>query len=133
MSAWTEIDDGLWQGGDGRSPVGRFDHVVSLCEWTDALTPGPPDQTAWFIADGPLPEDLDRVWEIADDLSERLDRGERVLVRCQMGLNRSGLLVATVLIQRGWDPDEAIERIRERRGDVALSNPEFEAWVLGLR
>ena len=131
MGAWSEIIQGLWQGGDGASPVGQFDHVVSLCAWTDDLVPGPPGQTEWFIADGPLPVDLDDIWEIAQDVSDRIDRRERVLVRCQMGLNRSGLLVAAVLLVRGWEPSDAIHRIRSRRGVHALSNPYFEEWLLG--
>lgn len=131
---WSEIIDGLWQGGDTPSPVGRFDHVVSLCAWTEGYSPGPEGQAQWFIADGPIPDGIDEIWALAHDISERLDRGEQVLVRCQMGLNRSGLLVAAVLIDRGWEPSEAIERVRTRRSPYALSNPHFEEWLLrGMR
>ena len=127
--AWSEIVPGLWQGGDGRSPVGEFDHVVSLCPWGEELTPGPSGQTEWFIADGPMPEPEAQIWEIARDVSARLDRGESVLVRCQMGINRSGLIVAATLLLRGWSAEEAIDQIRRRRDPFALSNQHFEGWL----
>ena len=126
---WDEVVPGLWQGGDERSPVGEFDHVVSLCPWGEDCTPGPPDQTTWFIADGPVPDPEERILEIAREVSDRLDRGEQVLVRCQMGMNRSGLIVAATLLLRGWTADEAIERIRGRRDRLALSNQNFVAWL----
>ena len=42
-------------------------------------------------------------------------RGERVLVTCQAGVNRSSFVVALALVQSGWTPSGAIERIREKR------------------
>jgi protein-tyrosine phosphatase len=127
--AWSEIVPGLWQGGDAVSPVGRFDHVVSLCAWGQQRTPGPADQTEWFIADGPVPEPEQRIWDLAEEVGERLDDGEQVLVRCQMGINRSGLIVASTLLLQGWTADEAIDRIRARRDPLALSNSHFVAWL----
>lgn len=127
---WDEIVDGLWMGGDHASPVGRFDHVVSLCAWGEATCPGPAGQTEWFIDDALEIPDDERIREIAREVSDRLDAGETVLVRCQMGMNRSGLIVGAVLVERGWEPQEAIRRIRERRDPLALSNPTFAAWLL---
>lgn len=127
--AWSEIVPGLWQGGDAISPVGRFDHVVTLCAWGEERTPGPPDQTEWFIADGPLPEPEEHIWEVAEEVRERLERGEQVLVRCQMGINRSGLIVAATLLLHGWTAEEAVERIRRHRDPLALSNPHFVEWL----
>lgn len=126
---WSEIVPGLWQGGDARSPIDEFDHVVSLCPWGNEVTPGPAGQTEWFIADGPVPHPESRIWELAREISDRLDRGETVLVRCQMGINRSGLIVAATLLLRGWTVEEAFARIRARRDPLALSNPEFVGWL----
>lgn len=127
---WSEIIPGLWMGGDERSPVGEFDHVVSLCPWGEQCTPGPPGQTEWFIPDAELPDDAEEhIWRIARDVSDRLDRGEAVLVRCQMGINRSGLIVAATLLVRGWSPPEAIAQVRRRRDPLALSNAFFTGWL----
>ena len=60
----------------------------------------------------------------------RLDR--RVLVTCQMGLNRSGLIVAATLMRlTGATADEVIGLVRARRDPWALSNPVFEELLRG--
>jgi protein-tyrosine phosphatase len=55
--------------------------------------------------------------------------GKRVLVRCQAGLNRSGLVMALILIREGHTADEAIHLIRSQRGQAALCNRTFERWL----
>ena len=56
--------------------------------------------------------------------------GRKVLIRCQAGWNRSGLVTALVLIRDGNSPEEAIDLIRSRRCSHALSNSIFERWLL---
>lgn len=57
-------------------------------------------------------------------------RGDRLLVRCQAGLNRSGLVTALILMQCGLSGEEAIALIREKRTSYALCNNAYEAWLL---
>jgi protein-tyrosine phosphatase len=57
-------------------------------------------------------------------------QGKRVLVRCQAGWNRSGLIMALILIKDGLKPDQAIDLIRNRRSSRALCNRSFENWIL---
>lgn len=62
----------------------------------------------------------------ARDVLYRLERGKKVLVTCAMGLNRSGLISATALVEGGLaTPSEAIGLVRSARGPMALSNPAF--------
>jgi hypothetical protein len=56
--------------------------------------------------------------------------GERVLIRCQAGVNRSGLVTALVLMLDGYSAREAIELIRERRAPAVLSNRHFVQWLV---
>jgi protein-tyrosine phosphatase len=56
-----------------------------------------------------------------------------VLVRCSGGLNRSGLVVASALVELGRTPEEAITSVREARGPWALTNPGFVAYLHGLQ
>ena len=56
-------------------------------------------------------------------------RGQRVLIRCQAGMNRSGLIMALVLIREGYTADEAINLIRTKRSKHALFNSRFEMWI----
>jgi hypothetical protein len=54
----------------------------------------------------------------------------RLLVRCQMGWNRSGLIAAGILIAEGHDPQNVIETIRDVRGPDALGNVSFVDFLL---
>jgi len=58
--------------------------------------------------------------------------GKRVLIRCQAGLNRSGLVMALVLIRDGYEPADAIKLMREKRSSWVLCNKNFERYLLGL-
>jgi len=74
--------------------------------------------------------DLDRLRQAVDFGYDRWKSGDRVLVRCQAGLNRSGLVLALILIKDGLKPQEAINRIRDHRGPDALFNDSFHAWLI---
>ena len=56
--------------------------------------------------------------------------GARVLVRCQAGVNRSGLVTALILMLAGYEAREAISLIRAQRSPMALCNEDFERWLL---
>lgn len=51
--------------------------------------------------------------------------GRQVLLRCQGGKNRSGLIAASVLIKDGYSVDEAIELLRSKRSVDVLFNVHF--------
>jgi protein-tyrosine phosphatase len=55
--------------------------------------------------------------------------GKKVLIRCQAGWNRSGLLMALVLIRDGHAPSDAITHIRNQRSPHALCNNTFVDWL----
>jgi protein-tyrosine phosphatase len=59
-------------------------------------------------------------------------RGKKVLIRCQAGWNRSGLIMALVLMREGYTADEAINLIRQKRSPHALCNKGFENWLRSL-
>ena len=61
---------------------------------------------------------------------EGLANGERVLVNCQAGLNRSGLVTALVLIAYGFTPEKAIEHIRVNRAELCLVNQSFVNFLV---
>ncbi|MFN2557658.1 MAG: dual specificity protein phosphatase family protein [Nitriliruptorales bacterium] len=131
-AVWHEVIPGLWQGGSRTSPEpARFDVVVSLCARGNRRAPLPPGQRCltWFIADAAVPDE-ETIRRVARQVSAWLDEGQRVLVRCQAGLNRSGLVVARTLVERGFQPAEAIQLIRHRRHRRALNNQAFVAWLL---
>jgi len=142
---YTEILPRLWIGGTedrdtidvpkslpslSRIPV--FDAVVTLYAYAHPMGWHVHEQRYGF-ADAALdPKTLERVHELADWLHDRWTRGDTVLARCQAGWNRSGLVIALVLIRAGMSPTDAVHTLRETRSPHALSNPDFEEYVLQL-
>lgn len=84
----------------------------------------------WPIEDKEEMPEEDVVRSIASFVSTLLDRDKEVLVHCRSGHNRSGLVCARSLIERGMEPEEAIERVRAGRSDGhALTNETFVKWL----
>jgi protein-tyrosine phosphatase len=81
----------------------------------------------WPIKDGPVPE-VDELRGLARLIAGCLTAGAVVYVHCQAGMNRSALVVARTLMERGMTAREAIDRVRERRNG-SLSD-EYAEWLL---
>jgi protein-tyrosine phosphatase len=71
-------------------------------------------------------EDL---YELARSAHRDWKRGMRVLIRCAAGWNRSGIVMALVLIRDGYSVEDAIDLIREKRCPEALCNRTFTRWL----
>jgi protein-tyrosine phosphatase len=74
--------------------------------------------------------DLGRLKQAVEFGYNRWMAGDRVLVRCQAGLNRSGLVTALILMSTGLDAESAIREIRTNRAEVALFNEDYVAWLM---
>ena len=153
--AWDEGDDGipvnsliserLWQGGtDDEQTTLRgskrlaafndakpFDSVVTLS--AHSLPMG------WLVKefryafnDGPLlPSTIPQIEAVATWAHAQWKSGDRVLIRCQAGINRSSLVTALVLMRDGKSAEEAIELISQRRSPDILSNIHFVDYLKG--
>jgi hypothetical protein len=144
---WDEILPNLWMGGtheedDFRSPLynhadarvtsKHFDFVASLYAWSK-----PAD---WFVReyrygvyDSKVEHlDLDQLLDLVDMVHSEWKAGNRVLVRCQAGWNRSGLVMALVLQKEGYSAREAIALIKNKRDGHPLCNAEFVKWLLSF-
>jgi len=87
------------------------------------------------LTDGGMPlspRDLDRALRAAVWIGKTHESGKRLLVTCEMGWNRSGLLVALALVFEGYSADAAVMLVRQARGRAALGNAHFEAYVHGV-
>jgi protein-tyrosine phosphatase len=56
--------------------------------------------------------------------------GKKVLIRCQAGLNRSGLVMGLVLIRAGYTGAEALQLMRSGRSEWCVCNKSFEQYLL---
>ena len=107
-----------------------FDSIVTMYAWAR-----PADwkvqEFRYGVPDAKIEDiDLDRLREAVHFADHHLQKGDRVLIRCQAGLNRSGLVTALVLIKQGFSAQTAIDLIRKHRGEDALFNHNFVNWLL---
>lgn len=136
----TEILPGLWQGGTSESShLGQptkpnhyrgerpFDLIVTL--YADAQpAPWGVEEIRYGFPDAALhAHDLERVRSIAIFVAQRWQSGARVLVRCQAGINRSGLVLTLILRELGWQSADAVAHLRTFRSPWVLSNSDFRA------
>ncbi|MHC4302133.1 MAG: protein-tyrosine phosphatase family protein, partial [Planctomycetota bacterium] len=70
------------------------------------------------------PQDVVKLVASARDLAMLVKSGHRVLIVCNMGMNRSGLMTALVLMNMGMSWRKALKLIRRRHG-CTLSNDSF--------
>jgi hypothetical protein len=107
-----------------------YDAVVTLYAWAQPVD-WEVEELRYGFGDGALyGDDIARVLRAAEWAHQRWQSGDRVLIRCQAGLNRSGLVTALVLIQAGWAPADAIRHIRAKRSPHALFNRHFVRWLI---
>jgi|SRR5689334_2099225 len=107
-----------------------IDTVIDLEGGIDHGVPEIADKFLYIylpIHDGELP-DLDRLHAVAKLGAELVQRGDRVLAHCGIGLNRSALMIALILRYLGMDGPAAVARCRERRPG-ALYNKVFADYL----
>jgi hypothetical protein len=112
---------------DGKS---EFDCVVTLYAWAAPANWGVEERRFGFPDADIIEEYLPTIIELANWAFTKWQSGKKVNIRCQAGLNRSGLITALVLMQSGMSADEAIDTLREKRSTYALCNGNYEHWLL---
>lgn len=139
---FSEILPGLWQGGTDDLDVAggpahyrirkeQFQSVFTLYGNANGVNWGVKEQRLGFY-DGDL-TDIDPIEDLGPMVRAAYKdwkSGKQVLIRCQAGLNRSGLVMALVLLLDGHTPEQAIRLIRRQRGPAALCNYTFETFIL---
>jgi protein-tyrosine phosphatase len=144
---WSEILPNLWVGGtddddtledsvnlhaNRKITKEDFDAVVTLYAWAQPVDWMVEDLRFGFYDSGISHIDMEALHRAASFAVDQVRNGNKVLIRCQAGLNRSGLTAALALIQMGYKPDEAIDLLRAKRSHYVLINKEFENFLLGL-
>lgn len=134
-----EIVSGLWQGGENSPPCFQNQNNDSFqFDAIATIDPAIPlfeldiQQIRLEILDtaidrGQIPAILDT----ADWVFETWQSGKQVLVRCQAGMNRSGLIIAIALMKDGASASEAITTIRAKN-PMALSNSAFTSFLKSI-
>jgi hypothetical protein len=120
---WLAADCGDWE------PIVLAHHLTAVFDLEEGLDRGIPAHPnsliyVYFpIKDEGLPG-LHKLHAIARLGAELMREGERVLVHCEMGLNRSALLAGLMLVYNGMSGGEAVDLLQARRPG-ALYNENF--------
>ena len=108
----------------------EFDCVVTLYAWAAPAGWGVEERRFGFPDSHIIDEYIPTIVELAQWAHAKWSAGKRVNIRCQAGLNRSGLVTALTLMISGMSANEAIDTLREKRSGYALCNSEYERWLL---
>lgn len=128
----SKVTDNLWQGGceHGLLLPDEIDLVISLYPWARYELAEHQLRTEWRMYDSvDHPVDGDVVNELALAINVARTSGHTVLVHCQAGLNRSGLIAARALMLDGMSAADAIDLLRMKRSPAVLCNTRFDTWL----
>jgi len=142
---YSEILPGLWQGGTHdfdtlefpkEYPIWKsqreFDSVATLYAIAHPVGWGVAERRYGFPDSALSEKDIPEIHDIAEWAHREWKAGKKVLIRCQAGLNRSGICMALVLMKDGYGPKHAVDIIRARRSPHALCNADFVRYLEGL-
>jgi protein-tyrosine phosphatase len=82
------------------------------------------------IPDRGVPVSKEAVADLAADVVDALEKGERVAVHCRQGIGRSGLIAGGVLVASGVDPGTAITTVSRARGLAVPEAEEQRRWLV---
>lgn len=145
----SQITAQLWVGGDleARSPTlalvqlnelegaGITAIVDARLEWNDQewVAEVKPDIDYLWLGVGDAGQKMPDVWfdSGTDHVLGALIGGETVLVHCHMGINRGPSMGFAVMLALGWDPVEALDRIRQCRpvAYVGYAEDALDWWL----
>jgi len=142
---YSEILPGLWQGGTHdfdtlefpkQYPIWKtqreFDSVATLYAVAHPVGWGVAERRYGFPDSALSEKDIPEIHDIADWAYREWKSGKKVLIRCQAGLNRSGICTSLMLLKEGYSAKDAIDLIRARRSPHALCNADFVRYLENL-
>lgn len=96
------------------------DHEFALLQVTDlgeAVTRRGMNWLHLPIRDVDVPDErFETAWpSVGAHLHDRIERGKRILIHCRGGLGRTGLVAGLILVERGYEPNAAIDAVRAVR------------------
>ena len=81
------------------------------------------------ITDREVPSSEDQLTKILDKVNADLTAGKNVVVHCRQGIGRAGLVAASLLVTKGWNPEKAVERLSAVRGAPVPETLEQRRWI----
>lgn len=81
------------------------------------------------IVDRKPPASIEEFAALLSVCHQLMRDGESIGVHCKSGIGRSGMLICSLLGRLGFDMQEALEKIRDRRGIEAPNTVEQLNWL----
>src|ERR1035437_3952685 len=83
------------------------------------------------IRDVDVPDQrFEQDWAVSGpEIHRRIRAGEKILIHCRGGLGRTGLVAGLILVERGYEPHDAIQQVRAVRHG-AIETVAQECYVL---
>jgi protein-tyrosine phosphatase len=105
----------------------EYEIRLKSSKYAEALESGtvPCSVLPFEIREGGVPEDRDAFWALANEVANRLQSGEAVLIHCAGGVGRTAMLAISVLLALG-EPMEEAESIVSRAGSTVETMPQIE-------
>jgi len=109
----------------------EYEIRMKSSKYAEALEAGtvPCSVLPFEIREGSGPEDRDAFWALANDVANRLQSGEALLIHCAGGVGRTAMLAVSVLLALG-EPFNEAERAVSRAGSIVetMSQIEMLSW-----
>jgi protein-tyrosine phosphatase len=81
------------------------------------------------IEDRTVPNSIEEVKRLLDDLSADLTSGRNIVIHCRQGIGRSGLIAIGLLLRMRQSLDGAIRSVSAARGLKVPETPEQLEWL----
>src|SRR5207249_4226611 len=111
----------------------KYEIQLKSSQYAEALETGtvPCAMLSFEIREGSGPEDRDAFWALANNVANRLQSGEAVLIHCAGGVGRTAMLAISVLLALGEPMNEA-EVAVSRAGSLVETMPQIEmlSWCV---
>jgi protein-tyrosine phosphatase len=104
-----------------------FEIRLKSAQYAEALEAGtiPCAVLPFEIREGGVPADRGAFWGLANDIANRLQSGEAVLIHCAGGVGRTAMLAISVLLALG-EPAHEAESIVSRAGSTVETMAQIE-------
>lgn len=103
-------------------------HELGLAEEAEAAKAAGLRFFALPVPDGGTPESA-TFGALVRLLTEEFDKGRHIVVHCRMGIGRSSMVAAAVLMAKGFGKDEAWAAVSKARGLGVPDRPQQRQWV----
>lgn len=82
------------------------------------------------IPDRDIPNNSEKTDKLIDNLTSKINKSDSVVIHCRMGIGRSSIIAAAILLKYGLKVDEIIDKISIIRG---IKVPDTEQQLEWLR